>query len=76
MREALVNAIVHRDYAEGARVFVQLLSDRLVIKSPGLPLRPLSLAKIRAYNAPPYSRNPRVAEPGLSGRAPSRLKHS
>jgi len=38
------------------------MRDRLVIKSPGLPLHPLSLAKIRSYNAAPYSRNPRIAE--------------
>jgi len=62
IREALMNAIVHRDYQEGARVFLQVLRDRLVVKSPGLPLKPLSLAKIRAYNAPPYSRNPRIAD--------------
>lgn len=62
IREALVNAIVHRDYQEGARVSLQLLRDRLVIKSPGGPLRPLTLAKIRAYNALPYSRNPRIAD--------------
>jgi len=62
IREALVNAIVHRDYQEGARVSLQLLHDRLIIKSPGAPLRPLTLAKIRAYNALPYSRNPRIAD--------------
>lgn len=62
IREAVVNALVHRDYREGARVSVQLLKDRLVIKSPGLPLRPISLEKIRSYNAVPYSRNPRIAE--------------
>lgn len=62
IREALMNAIVHRDYREGARALVQLLRDRFVIKSPGLPLKPLSLAKIRAYNAPPFSRNPRIAD--------------
>lgn len=62
VREAVVNAIVHRDYREGMRVSIQLLRDRLVVKSPGPPLRPLSLAKIREYNAPPYSRNPRIAD--------------
>jgi ATP-dependent DNA helicase RecG len=62
MREAIINAIVHRDYVEGARVFVRLSDDSLIIKSPGLPLQPLSLAKIQAYNAPPYSRNPRIAD--------------
>jgi len=62
IREALMNAIVHRDYAEGAHVLLQIVKDRFVIKSPGPPLKPLSLAKIRAYNAPPFSRNPRVAD--------------
>ena len=62
VREALINAIAHRDYREGARVLVQVLPNRFVVKSPGLPLKPLSLAKIRSYNAPPYSRNPRIAD--------------
>jgi predicted HTH transcriptional regulator len=62
LREALVNAIVHRDYNEGARTIIQIFPDKVFIKSPGLPLRPISLEKIRTYNAPPYSRNPRIAE--------------
>ncbi len=62
LREAIVNSIAHRDYREGAHVIVQSFSDCIVIKSPGSPLRPVSLAKIRAYNAPPYSRNPRIAD--------------
>ncbi len=62
LREPIVNSIAHRDYREGAHVIIQRFSDCLVIKSPGSPLRPVSLAKIRAYNAPPYSRNPRIAD--------------
>jgi ATP-dependent DNA helicase RecG len=62
LREAVMNAIVHRDYKEGARVIIQMFRENIVIKSPGLLLRPLSLDNIRAYNAPPYSRNPRIAE--------------
>ncbi len=62
LREALINALVHRDYREGARVIIQMFREKIVIKSPGLPLRPLSLEKIRTYNAPPYSRNPRIAD--------------
>lgn len=62
IREALMNAIVHRDYREGGRVIIQVSPDRFIVKSPGLPLKPLSLAKIRAYNAPPFSRNPRIAD--------------
>jgi ATP-dependent DNA helicase RecG len=59
VREAVVNAIVHRDYREGVRVSISLQKDRLIIKSPGLPT--LSLDRIRKYNIVPYSRNPRIA---------------
>lgn len=61
IREAVVNAIVHRDYQEGAKVFIQLLKDRFIIRSPGLLVRPLTLKRIREFNAPPFSRNPRIA---------------
>jgi len=61
LREAIFNAVVHRDYRGGTRVHVQLLSDRVVIKSPGALLKPLTLARLRGFNAPQYSRNPRIA---------------
>lgn len=61
LREAVINAIVHRDYQEGARVLIQMLRDKIVVRSPGVLLRPLTLDHIRAFNAPPYSRNPRIA---------------
>lgn len=36
VREALVNALVHRDWTmHGANVFLELHSDRLIVKSPG-----------------------------------------
>lgn len=62
LREAVVNAIVHRDYREGTRVMIQMFRENIVIRSPGPPPRPVSLDKIRAYNAPPFSRNPRIAD--------------
>ncbi len=62
LREAVVNAIAHRDYGEGARVLIQILDDRIVIRSPGHLLRPLTLERIRSYEALPYTRNPRIAE--------------
>ena len=38
-REAIVNAVVHREYMmEGCCIFVRIYDDRLVIESPGLPL--------------------------------------
>ena len=63
LREAIVNAIVHRDYGkEGTHIFIIMSQDKIEIKSPGLPLEPITLKKIRSYNAPTYSRNPRIAE--------------
>ncbi len=61
LREAAFNAVAHRDYRGGQRVMIRLLSDRVEFISPGLPLQPLTLERLRSFNAPPYSRNPRIA---------------
>lgn len=59
VREAVVNAIAHRNYEDGARqILVKLFADRLEILSPGFPLKPLTLAKIRKGDCQPCSRNP------------------
>lgn len=59
VREAVVNAIAHRNYEDGARqILVKLFADRLEILSPGAPMKPLTVAKIRKGNCQPCSRNP------------------
>jgi ATP-dependent DNA helicase RecG len=59
VREAVVNAVAHRSYEDGARqILIKLFSDRLEILSPGEPMRPLTLAKIKRGNCQPCSRNP------------------
>lgn len=59
VRECVVNAIAHRNYEDSARqILVKLFSDRLEILSPGVPMKPLTVAKIRKGNCPPCSRNP------------------
>ncbi len=63
IREALLNAVAHRDYQDASRkVFVRLFSDRIEIASPGYPLKPLTLAKLRKGNYRPCSRNPLIAQ--------------
>ena len=63
VREAIVNAIAHRNYEDGARsILVEVLYDRVVISSPGLPPRPLTLAKLRTGKYRPCSRNPVLAQ--------------
>jgi ATP-dependent DNA helicase RecG len=58
LREAIRNAIVHRDYnIEGATIFVKMFQDRIVVESPGLLPRPLTLDKIRKLNYVPIWRN-------------------
>lgn len=62
VREAVINALAHREYREGMRIQIQLTPDELVIKIPGLPPSPLTLKKFQTFNTVPYSRNPLIAE--------------
>ena len=63
IREALVNAIAHRDYEDGSRqIMVEVFADRVVVSSPGLPPPPLSLAKLRKGKYRPCSRNAVLAQ--------------
>lgn len=62
LREAMRNALIHRDYTkEGATVMVKMFSDRVIVESPGLLPHPLTLKKIRSLNYKPVSRNPFIA---------------
>ena len=59
--ELVKNAIVHRDYSlSGAPIYFEINDDNLVIKSPGKPVDPITLAQIQTFNAPSLSRNPLV----------------
>lgn len=61
IREAVVNALVHRDYQGGVNIEFQIFRDRIVIKNPGLPPPQLTLRDIRAGKVRSYRRNPRIA---------------
>jgi predicted HTH transcriptional regulator len=63
LREALVNAVAHRDYEDGSRkIMLEVFSDRVVVSSPGLPPAPITLQKLRAGKYRPCSRNPILAQ--------------
>lgn len=63
LREALVNAVAHRNYEDASRkTTVQVFSDRIVVASPGYPPAPLTLAKLRKGNYRACSRNPVTAQ--------------
>ncbi len=61
-REAILNAIVHRDYAaEGRGIEVHIFNDRMEIKSPGALLSTISLQDLEALDNRHDSRNAKIA---------------
>ncbi len=63
VREVLVNAFAHRDYEDaGRKIRIEIFRDRLVVSSPGYPLRPLTLARLRSGRYESCRRNPIIAE--------------
>ncbi len=59
VREGIVNALVHRDYAiAGAKCQLVVTPDTIMVKSPGKPVEPITLEQMQAFNAPMLSRNP------------------
>jgi ATP-dependent DNA helicase RecG len=59
IREAVVNALIHRNY-DIAEQKCQLVvsADTITIKSPGEPIPPVTLEQMRSFSAPMKSRNP------------------
>lgn len=61
IREAVVNALVHRDYEiKGSKCQLVVTPDTINIKSPGEPLSPITLEQLKNFKAPMLSRNPEL----------------
>jgi ATP-dependent DNA helicase RecG len=61
-KEALVNALAHRDYSlEGSAVSVWMFDDRLEIRSPGRLPHPVRGEQIQRRQRVHYSRNPLIS---------------
>jgi ATP-dependent DNA helicase RecG len=59
IREAVVNALVHRDYnIAGQKCQLIINADTIVVKSPGGPIPPTTLGQLQSFSAPMISRNP------------------
>ncbi|MCX6964987.1 MAG: DUF4062 domain-containing protein [Verrucomicrobia bacterium] len=63
LREALVNALAHRDYEDSTgHVVVEVFSDRIVVSNPGLPVGHPSLKRLRSGSLRSRSRNPLLSQ--------------
>jgi len=62
VREAIVNAVAHRDYASNASVQVMLFSDRLEVWNPGQLPPGLTPEKLRREH-PSIPKNPLICDP-------------
>ena len=62
VREAIVNAVTHRDYTSNASVQVMLFADRLEVWNPGELPAPLTFEDLRKPHAS-IPHNPLIAEP-------------
>ena len=61
IREAIVNALVHRDYTVGAHISFRMFRDRIIIKSPGHLLSPNTIERVRRFDVTSVRRNQRIA---------------
>jgi len=61
IRESIINALVHRSYdIAGASVHLEINDDAIIIRSPGGPVKPIGMERIRNLDAPFLSRNPKI----------------
>lgn len=61
IREVIVNALTHRDYQTGAHIFFTMFRDEIEVKSPGLPVEPLTI-EMFPDRVNSIQRNPRMAQ--------------
>ncbi|MBU1744030.1 MAG: hypothetical protein KJ649_03915 [Proteobacteria bacterium] len=61
IREAIVNAVAHRDYTSAGAVQVSVFVDRVEVWNPGILLAPLTTESLRHPHGS-IARNPRLCE--------------
>ena len=61
VRESINNALAHRSYEiEGASIHLEVSDDSIIIKSPGGPVKPISMESIKRLDSPYLSKNPKI----------------
>ena len=62
MREALLNAVIHRNYNDGSDIQIKIFDDKISIFSPGIFYGGISVADVQSDNYRSSLRNKLVAE--------------
>jgi len=62
LKEALINALVHRDYLEKENILIRMFDNRIEIISPGELLRPLTIENLENLDYKPKSRNKTIVD--------------
>jgi len=61
IRESLNNALSHRSYdIEGGSIHLEISNDYVIVRSPGGPVKPISMEKMKNLDAPYLSKNPKI----------------
>jgi ATP-dependent DNA helicase RecG len=61
IREAVMNAVVHRDYEiDGGKVTLSISQDAISVTSPGKPEEQVSIDKLNGFRASSLSVNPKI----------------
>ena len=66
IKEAITNAVIHRDYHLATDVHIRIFSDRIEVESPGLFAGPVTVANIGqvgVFNRNPVTRRPFAGVP-------------
>jgi len=62
IREAIINAIIHRDYSiKGAKIELEITPDKIEVRSPGEPISPNTIKDLQNFTAISQTRNPDLA---------------
>ena len=61
LREAVTNAVAHRDYSIGAEIRVYMFSNRIEVRSPGALPNTVTIEKMK-IGGYPFPRNPLIAQ--------------
>ncbi len=62
IREAIINAIIHRDYSiKGAKIELEITPDKIEVRSPGEPISPNTIKELQNFTAISQTRNPDLA---------------